>query len=110
MCRWILGLTMVVAMFWSAASRAQSTHQQSPVTETAPRESLFSLLARSELQAPKPIPAIRPLRFQEIPVGLGARRGADNQPVASDKVPASADSQQETKPALLVLPQTNVAH
>jgi hypothetical protein len=110
MCRSILGLTIVVAIFWSAASRAQSAHQTSSLTEVTPRKSSSSLLARSEMQAPKPIPVIRPLRFQEIPATPGTGRGAEHQSVASDDSAASAKNQQESGPALLVVPETDVAH
>lgn len=109
MCRSILGLIIFFTVLWSAASEAQSTSQTSPLTGTTPRET-SPLLARSEMQAPKPIPVIRPLRFQEIPISPRARRGADHESVASDDSPVSAEKQQESEPAVLVLPQADIAH
>ena len=109
MCRSILGLTIVVAMFWSAASRAQSAHKTSSLTELTPRESSSLLLARSEMQVPKPIPIIRPLRFQEIPASLGARRGAEKQSMAVDNLPAGAESQPDSEVAVPIVSQTNGA-
>lgn len=35
------------------------------------------LLARSEMQRPKPLPTVRTLRFQEIPVNADACRSED---------------------------------
>jgi hypothetical protein len=61
------------------------------------------------MQTPKPIPVIRPLRFQEIPLSSGATRG-EHQSVDSHNLPASAEIQQESDPALLVGTQTDVAH
>lgn len=106
----ILGPTIVVAMFWSATSWAQSTHTTSPLAEASQRECSSSLLARSEMQTPKPIPVIRPLRFQEIPATLGATRGTQDQSVAAVHAPPNAENQQESEPALVVVPQTEVAH
>jgi hypothetical protein len=110
MCKSILGSTLVVAMFWSAASPAQSAYKTSSSTETAPRESLSSLLARSQMQAPKPIPVIRPLRFQEIPASSGVTSDGEHQSVASDGSTANAKQQQDSEPALLSVPQTEHAH
>jgi len=58
------------------------------------------------MQAPKPIPVIRPLRFQEIPVSTGDRRGADELSMTLDSSPANAEPQQAIEPALLLVPQT----
>ena len=110
MCKSILGSTLVVAMFWSVASPAQSAHKTSSSTEATPRESPSSLLARSQMQAPKPIPVIRPLRFQEIPASSGVTSGGEHQSVASDDSAASAKHPQESEPALLNVPQTDVGH
>jgi hypothetical protein len=35
------------------------------------------LLARSEMQRPRPLPTVRPLRFQEIPVNADSSRSED---------------------------------
>jgi hypothetical protein len=111
MCRSIFGLTLVVAMLmcWSAASPAQSAHKTPSSTEVSSRESSSSLLARSQMQAPKPIPVIRPLRFEEIPVSSGATSGGEHQSAATDNPPANAENQRESEPALSV-PQTDGAH
>jgi hypothetical protein len=110
MCKSILGSTLVVAMFWSVASPAQSAHKTSSSTEVTPRESSSSLLARSQMQAPKPIPVIRPLRFQEIPASSGVTSGGEHQSVGTDNSPANAENRRESEPALLSVPQTDRAH
>jgi len=110
MCKSILGSTLVVAMFWSVASPAQSAHKTSSSTEATPRESTSSLLTRSQMQAPKPIPVIRPLRFQEIPASSGVTSGGEHQSVASDDSAATAKPQHDCEPGLLRVPQTDGAH
>lgn len=68
--------TVVVLFFlvlWTTASWPQSTTQLPAASGPAPqaRPNHSSLLARSEMQKPKPLPITRPLRFQEIPVATG---------------------------------------
>jgi len=55
---------------------AQSPAQPPSLTDTNIRSQprTPSLLARSEMQRPKPLPVVRPLRFQEIPVGAETPR------------------------------------
>jgi len=62
------------------------------------------------MQVPKPIPVIRPLRFQEIPANAGTTLGGEQQSVASDDSAVSTKNQQEGEPTLSVfVPRTDVA-
>ena len=111
MRRSTLGLTIVAAMLSSPAIQAQSPHKTSSLIEITPRsESSSSLLGRSEMQVPKPIPVIRPLRFQEIPASPGGKRGVDKQSTTLDSLSAGAGTERASEPTLLAVPQTNVAH
>lgn len=104
----IFGLAIVVAMFWNATGQAQSAHKSTSLTEIAPgSESSSSLLARSEMQIPKPIPIIRPLRFQEIPVSPGAR-GGEKRSMVPNNLPIGTGGQDGNEPALTLVPQTNI--
>ncbi|HZS99905.1 MAG TPA: hypothetical protein VFA40_24170 [Terriglobales bacterium] len=101
-------MTIAAAMLSSSAVHAQSGHKTPSLTEITPRsESSSLLLGRSEMQAPKPIPVIRPLRFQEIPASPEGKRGVEKQ--ALDSLPAGGGTEKASEPALLVMPQTNVA-
>jgi hypothetical protein len=59
----------------SIVSTAQAIpEKQAQVGSVAVARSVSSdLMARSEMQGPKPIPIVKPLRFAEIPVGLYPR-------------------------------------
>lgn len=108
MRRLILGFTTVLAMSCSAL-HAQSGQKISESTEVTPRSGVSSLLARSEMQIPKPIPITRPLRFQEIPASLGARQGGEKQPRVIDNFPTGAKSSPDNDVELPVI-QTSSAH
>jgi hypothetical protein len=76
----------------TATALAQNTppSQQQPTTEvhySQPRNS--SLLARSDMQTPKPIPIVKPLHFQEIPVAIEPNSGQPNtyQPNGENQAP-----------------------
>src|SRR5437016_5364855 len=104
----IIGLTIVVATFWSAASHAQSASKTPSLAEITLRaESQSSLLARSDMQVPKPIPVIRPLRFEEIPVGPGTR-GGEKPCTVPHKSAVDMETQQGNEPGLVV-PRMNIA-
>jgi len=64
----------VVASFvlicWSGASLAQGPPDKQTQPGTLALLGSSNLMARSEMQGPKPIPVVKPLRFAEIPVGL----------------------------------------
>jgi hypothetical protein len=68
---------MVAVLFflllWTTASWPQSTAQSPAASGPAPqaRPNHSSLLARSEMQKPIPLPITKPLRFQETPVATG---------------------------------------
>jgi hypothetical protein len=97
-------------MLSSSAVHAQSAHKTPSLTEITPRsESSSLLLGRSEMQAPKPIPVIRPLRFQEIPASPEGKLGAEKQSVPLESLPTRGEPEQESEPALSVMPQTNFA-
>jgi hypothetical protein len=65
--------TAVVLLFlWKGASWAQSATQGLPARDSKfqSQPNATSLVARSEMQRPRPLPVTRPLRFQEIPVAV----------------------------------------
>jgi hypothetical protein len=107
----------------TATALAQNTppSQQQPTTEvhySQPRNS--SLLARSDMQTPKPIPIVKPLHFQEIPVAIEPNSGQPNtyQPNGENQAPPqdaaeglpcawrNADVVGETPPVTLTTPKT----
>jgi hypothetical protein len=72
MCK-LRGTAFVLLLLWTVVSWGQSATEQ-PAGHDADRKSkpnYSSLLARSEMQQPKPLPITKPLRFQEIPVAIG---------------------------------------
>jgi hypothetical protein len=71
MCN-LRGTAFALLLLWTVAGWAQSVTEQ-PAGHDSARKSkpnYSSLLARSEMQQPKPLPITRPLRFQEIPVTI----------------------------------------
>jgi hypothetical protein len=69
--RGIVSTTAVVLLFlWTSASGAQSATQDPPAHDSKGRSqpNATSLVARSEMQRPRPLPVTKPLRFPEIPV------------------------------------------
>lgn len=94
--RTLLFTTIIVPVLLVAAVQGQSANQASTdkiskPTESRPHSERWSnLLARSDMQSPRAIPVIRPLRFQEIPASLdtpaaGWQKVSDrDQPVAHD--------------------------
>ena len=68
--------TIIVPMLLAAKVQGQSGNQGSAdqiskIAEYhAPSERWSNLLARSDMQTPRAIPVIRPLRFQEIPASV----------------------------------------
>ena len=64
----------VVASFvlicWSVLGLAQSPPDKQTQPGIIARSGSSNLMGRSEMQRPKPIPVVKPLRFSEIPVGL----------------------------------------
>jgi hypothetical protein len=105
----IIGLILVVGMFWSADGCAQSAPNACYLREIAPHSgALTSLLARSDMQVPKPIPVVRPLRFQEIPT---VPKAQDNQKRAMipDGFPAGMEVQRGNEPGTTLAPETNAA-
>jgi hypothetical protein len=66
--------TALALLLWTAAGIAQmasSTHGKGAPTPHADRR-YSTLLARSDMQQPKPIPTVNPLRYTEIPVAQSA--------------------------------------
>jgi len=64
-------LAIATTLLWAFAASGQSTSQAPTLTNLkAQPPSRTTLLARSDMQSPKPIPIIRPLRFREIPAGF----------------------------------------
>lgn len=61
-----VGTYLCLSVVWSLTGWAQSAQQHSE-SHSSPKAN--SLLARSEMQVPRPLPIIKPLRFDEIPVG-----------------------------------------
>jgi len=57
---------LCLSVLWTTTGWAQSAL---PHSESLSSPKANSLLARSEMQVPKPLPIIKPLRFDEIPVG-----------------------------------------
>jgi len=80
-------------VLWTAAGWGQLAKEQPVAHESTrkPKPNYSSLLARSEMQQPKPLPITKPLRFQEIPVAIGR----DNLRQSS----ISIDENQPQKPA-----------
>jgi hypothetical protein len=73
-------LTIPLVLFLASLNGlAQSPSQRQSLSDTNVRSQprMLSLLARSELQRPKPLPVVRPLRFEEIPVGAETPRLGD---------------------------------
>ena len=62
---------LLVATVQCQSANQESTDQISKITECRPHSERWSnLLARSDMQSPRAIPVIRPLRFQEIPASF----------------------------------------
>jgi hypothetical protein len=53
-------------------STSQDANSQEATTLRSSQRRNSSLLDRSDMQSPKPIPVVKPLRFQEIPVATDA--------------------------------------
>lgn len=71
MCK-LRDTAFVLLLLWTVVSWGQSATEQ-PAGHDSDRKSkptYSSLLARSEMQQPKPLPITKPLRFQEIPVAI----------------------------------------
>jgi hypothetical protein len=94
--RTLLFTTIIVPVLLLATVQCQSANQQSTdqiSTECRPHSERWSnLLARSDMQSPRAIPVIRPLRFQEIPASFdtpaaGRQKVSErNQPVVHDGI------------------------
>jgi len=106
-----LMLFAAVIMFGVPVVEAQSRPTQSSQSEQTARRTAptTSLLARSEMQTPKPIPIVRQLRFQEIPAssnGQGVRKQAGD---LADSTTAPENPSQ-SNPAPGMMPVTNGNH
>ena len=92
---WIFCVTTIAPLLWAFAAPGQSANQVSAVTDVKARpESPTTLLARSDMQTPKSIPVIRPLRFQEIPAGFNVH---GDQPRAVDMQATAGGRNDEVK-------------
>lgn len=98
---------LVLLAFLITASWAQSATQQpsahEPAVQTKPSTS-SQLMARSDLQLPKPLPVVKPLRFQEIPVTIC--RGEQQQGSAdSGKVETDGKFKKPAESVCTVVPE-----
>jgi hypothetical protein len=73
------GLTTLLVLLWTGVCFSQSVTPAQPSSDSTVRQQprLTTLLARSDMQRPKPLPTIRPLRFEEIPVNTETPGSAD---------------------------------
>jgi hypothetical protein len=73
------GLTTLLALLWTGICFSQSPTPSQPSSDSTVRlqPRMTTLLARSDMQRPKPLPIIRPLRFQEIPANTETPRPGD---------------------------------
>ena len=65
----LVGLSWATVCSAQSATPTPSASQAKDAVSSRPRYT--TLLGRSEMQRPQPIPVVRPLRFQEIPVEAG---------------------------------------
>src|SRR5690349_2759323 len=82
--------TITLIFLWSCICVSQTASPTQPRSDSSTRSQarMSPLLARSEMQHPKPLPTVRTLRFQEIPVSADASR-------TEDKTPAPDNSNME---------------
>jgi hypothetical protein len=68
-------VVFLVGLSWATVCSAQSATPRPSASQAkdavSSRLRHTTLLGRSEMQRPQPIPVVRPLRFQEIPVEAG---------------------------------------
>jgi hypothetical protein len=107
-----MALVLSLILLGTTAGWTQSAPERSVQCDSAVKSKPTnpSLLGRSEMQAPKPLPAIRELRFQPIPVAvcpedsredvvdiraasISAKSG-DQQPERIERPPARPDEQE----------------
>ena len=71
--------TMTLIVLWSCICVSQTASPAQPRSDSSTRSQarMSPLVARSEMQRPKPLPTVRPLRFQEIPVNAQGLRSED---------------------------------
>lgn len=90
---------LLLGISWATVCSAQSSAPCADQVGDSASSRLrnATLLGRSEMQRPQPIPVVRPLRFQEIPVD--AESSAANSPPAG----SLQKSNSETKDATTLL-------
>ena len=100
------GLTTLLVLLWTGICFSQSPTPSQPSSDSTarPLPRMTTLLARSDMQQPQPLPIIRPLRFQEIPVDTETP-GPDGQIIRSDNTDDGM-SQRIEKEEALELPLT----
>jgi hypothetical protein len=106
------GLTTLLIMFlWAADGFAQSPSrsQSSPDSSTRSQPRTASLLARSDMQRPKPLPIVRPLRFQEIPVATDAPR-FEEQPIRFNNTAEDWNNQVQKGQSQVFAPGSDETH
>ena len=96
----VISLSIALCTATPLAQRTPPSQQQ-PTTEvhySQPRNS--ALLARSDMQTPKPIPIVRPLRFHEIPVATEPTSEQPNtyQPSETSQTPPQVRVPQAAEP------------
>jgi hypothetical protein len=86
--------TLLIVFLWAADGLAQSPSRSQSTSDTDIRSlpRTASLLARSDMQRPKPLPVVRPLRFQEIPVATDAPT-LEDRPIRFDTTAEDRDNQ-----------------
>jgi hypothetical protein len=95
MCTTRLASITLFAFFCSAAALSQSAAPQNTVNNDSvsrSRSRNSSLMARSEMQRPKPIPTVNTLRFQEIPAAAPQSNAPTNPVQFQDEVKKPATS------------------